>query len=59
MAIREGRWDCQYCGTKGALGRHKACPVCTAPRERGTKFYLPKDAKIIKKITYFSIFQYA
>ncbi len=48
MAIREGRWDCQYCGTKGALGRHKACPICTAPREKGTKFYLPKDAKVIE-----------
>jgi hypothetical protein len=48
MAIREGRWDCQYCGTKGALGRHKACPICTAPRERGTKFYLPEDAKAIE-----------
>ena len=48
MAIREGRWDCQYCASKAILGRHKACPVCTAPRERGTKFYLPEDAKIIE-----------
>lgn len=48
MAIREGRWDCQYCASKGVLGRHKACPVCTAPREKGTKFYLPKDAQVIE-----------
>lgn len=48
MAIREGRWDCQYCASKAILGRHKSCPVCTAPRERGTKFYLPDDAKIIE-----------
>ncbi|MFK7805477.1 MAG: Ran-binding zinc finger domain-containing protein [Anaerolineae bacterium] len=48
MAIREGRWDCQYCSSKGVLGRHKACPVCTAPRERGTKFYLPQDAQVIE-----------
>jgi hypothetical protein len=40
MAIREGRWDCQYCGTKGVLGRHKKCPVCATPRPQGTKFYL-------------------
>lgn len=49
MAVREGRWDCQYCGTVGVLGRHKACPVCGAARPLDTKFYLPEDAEIIEK----------
>jgi hypothetical protein len=43
MAVREGRWDCQYCGTTGILGRHKACTNCGRSRPEGTKFYLPKD----------------
>lgn len=41
--IREGRWDCQYCGTQAILGRHKKCPVCATPRPEGTKFYLPEN----------------
>lgn len=45
--IREGRWDCQYCGTVGVLGRHKACPVCSKSRPEGTKFYLPSDAQVV------------
>lgn len=44
MAIREGRWDCQYCGTTGNLGRDKSCPQCGRSRPEGTKFYLPKEA---------------
>ena len=48
MAVREGRWDCQYCGTVGVLGRHKNCPVCTAVRPEGTKFYLPKDSEVVE-----------
>lgn len=47
MAIREGRWDCQYCGTVGVLGRHKSCPVCASARPEGTKFYLPADAEVV------------
>jgi hypothetical protein len=43
MAVREGRWDCQYCGTKGNLGRHKACQKCGRSRPSGAKFYLPSD----------------
>lgn len=43
MAVREGRWDCQYCGTKGILGRHKVCPQCARSRPEGTKFYLPDE----------------
>ena len=55
MAVREGRWDCQYCGTKGNLGRDKACQNCGRSRPGGAKFYLPTeeeaavlDAKLLK-----------
>lgn len=44
MAIREARWDCTYCGTKGNLGRSKSCHHCGRSRPGGTKFYLPDDA---------------
>ncbi|MFZ0548594.1 MAG: Ran-binding zinc finger domain-containing protein [Candidatus Promineifilaceae bacterium] len=45
MAVREGRWDCQYCGKTGILGRDKACPSCGRSRPEGTKFYLPKEGE--------------
>lgn len=47
MAVREGRWDCQYCGTTGILGRHKACTKCGRSRPEGTKFYLPKEGEAV------------
>ena len=40
MAIREGRWDCQYCGSKKLLGRQETCLGCGHKRGHGTKFYL-------------------
>jgi hypothetical protein len=43
MTIREGRWDCQYCGAKAILGRHQACPTCAKSRPEGTKFYMVDD----------------
>lgn len=43
MAIREGRWDCPSCGTKGILGRHTSCSQCGRPRPKGIKFYLPSN----------------
>jgi hypothetical protein len=43
MAVREGRWDCQYCGTKGNIGRHKTCQNCGRSRPEGTAFYLPSE----------------
>lgn len=46
MAIREGRWDCQYCGTIGNLGRHRACQNCSRSRPQGTRFYLADDAQV-------------
>lgn len=49
MTVREGRWDCQFCGTKGILGRHKACPNCARSRPEGTKFYLPEDAEAVEE----------
>ena len=48
MTVREGRWDCQYCGTTGILGRHKVCPNCAKSRPEGTKFYLPEDEDAVK-----------
>ncbi len=35
--IIEGTWDCTSCGSKGILGRHKVCPQCGNPRERGSE----------------------
>ncbi len=49
MAIREGRWDCQYCGTIGNLGRHRQCQNCGRSRPDGTKFYLADDAEVTDK----------
>ena len=43
MTIREGRWDCQYCGQVGILGREKSCPNCARSRPEGTRFYLPDE----------------
>ena len=43
MAIREGRWDCQYCGTTGIPGREKVCPNRARSRPEGTNIYLPDD----------------
>lgn len=45
MAVREGRWDCQYCGEKAIRGRGKACPNCGRSRPAGTKFYLSKEGE--------------
>lgn len=47
MTIREGRWDCDSCGTKGVLGRELACPQCGRRRPEGVRFYLPEDADIV------------
>ncbi|MCB9126930.1 MAG: hypothetical protein H6638_03295 [Ardenticatenales bacterium] len=40
MAIREGRWDCPHCGSRGIFGRHKICGNCGSPRPEGIAFYL-------------------
>ena len=48
MTIREGRWDCQYCGAKGLLGRDKVCPNCARSRPEGTTFYLPEDEEVVE-----------
>jgi hypothetical protein len=45
MAIREGRWDCAACDTRGNLGRDRACKNCGRPRADDVKFYLPDDAE--------------
>lgn len=54
MAIREGRWDCTFCGTTGILGRHTTCTGCGRSRPEGVKFYLVEneaevtDQKLLK-----------
>ncbi|MCI0395646.1 MAG: zinc finger Ran-binding domain-containing protein [Chloroflexi bacterium] len=47
MAVREGLWDCQWCGQTGILGRHKECSNCGRSRPEGTKFYLPGSAPAV------------
>ena len=47
MAIREGRWDCPSCGSKGQLGRHVYCIGCGSPRPENIQFYLPEDAEAV------------
>ncbi len=49
MAIREGRWDCQYCGAIGNLGRHRQCHNCNHSRPAGTRFYQADDAELADK----------
>lgn len=44
-AIREGRWDCKYCGTEGIRGRSLSCPACGHVRDKDVKFYLPTEAE--------------
>lgn len=48
MAVREGRWDCTYCGTTGILGRHTTCTNCGRSRAKGTRFYLPENEGQVK-----------
>ena len=33
--IIELKWNCTSCSSKGILGRHKTCPECGSPREKG------------------------
>ncbi len=49
MAVKEGRWDCQYCGTTGNLGRHRQCQNCNRSRPENTKFYMADEAEITDK----------
>ncbi|MHC4777629.1 MAG: zinc ribbon domain-containing protein [Planctomycetota bacterium] len=47
MAVREGAWDCPYCGKKRNRGPDKHCMGCGAPRDKDVEFYLPEDAEAI------------
>ena len=49
MAIREGRWDCQFCGTIGNLGRHRSCQNCNKSRPEGTRFYVADETEVSDK----------
>lgn len=57
MAIREGRWDCPSCGSKGILGRHASCSQCGRPRPQGVKFYLPTESSEISNPSLLAIAQ--
>jgi len=49
MAVREGRWDCQYCGAIGNLGRHRQCHNCNHSRPGGTRFYQADESEVTDK----------
>lgn len=44
--IREGRWDCSYCG-KTNLARFETCQGCPASRGSDVAFYLPEGEPLI------------
>ncbi len=44
MAIREGKWDCSYCGAVGIPGPETKCTSCGSLRDKDVKFYLPENA---------------
>lgn len=47
MAVREGAWDCPYCGATRNRGPEKFCGGCGSPRGPEVKFYLPEDARVV------------
>jgi len=44
MAIRQGVWDCPYCGKKAIPGPEGKCNGCGAPRDKDVRFYVPEGA---------------
>lgn len=45
--IKEGLWDCKYCGTKRIGGSKRECPNCGKPRDIDTFFYQNNDAEYV------------
>ena len=43
MAVREGKWDCEYCGAVNP-GSAMKCTACGAVRGENVRFYLDVDA---------------
>ncbi len=43
LAIREGKWKCEFCGAEN-LGRDMKCGSCGAVRGENVKFYLDDNA---------------
>ena len=48
MAIREGKWDCPACDTKGNRGSDLKCKVCNKQRADDVEFYLEEDADEVR-----------
>jgi hypothetical protein len=44
MAIREGKWDCSFCGQKGIRGPVLKCTGCGSPRGDDVELYLEDNA---------------
>ncbi len=47
MAIREGKWDCSYCGSTNR-GRGMNCSACGRRRDPSVTFYLDDDAQEVE-----------
>ena len=48
MPIREGAWDCPFCGRTRNRGPKKHCGGCGAPRGADVRFYVPDDSPEVR-----------
>jgi len=40
-------WDCEYCGTKGLLGKdHRFCPACGSKQNPDNRYFPEEDSKV-------------
>ncbi|MES0489708.1 MAG: zinc ribbon domain-containing protein [Leptospirales bacterium] len=40
-------WDCEYCGTKGLLGKdHRFCPACGSKQNPDKRYFPDEDSKV-------------
>jgi hypothetical protein len=47
VAIREGAWDCGFCGKKLIRGSVRVCTGCGKPRGKSVRFYLPENTQVV------------
>lgn len=47
--IKEGLWDCSYCGTRRIGGSKRECPNCGRTRGADTEFYFNEDAEYVSE----------